>query len=408
MLLQLLACDPSPAWPDPKTVYPYVSSPEELEPYEEVRWETESWDPAVDLEETGLYLQKSIQHRRGAPVESLEHFAQTLPELPPVVEGDLRLSMVGDIMWVGENWEAFATPSAGLLDGDLRLGNLETPTVAGESTELTAHGTYAFNSDPLILAALPVDLLQLTNNHAWDLGDPGVEATKAAVAAAGYTQVGLDSQAEVEVQGEKVALISYTWGLNQREVDSSHTFHIVPFGHVGDVDLSPLIAEIQAARASADLVVLMLHWGYEYEYYPDVKYMKMARELVAAGADVIVGSGPHVVQPPELCWVNHPEVLPGVGSCSLSTEDGLPRRAAIFYSLGNFGTTMNTLPCQMGIVGTLSLNGRDVTGIGWSAAVTLREEGLPWTRPAAEVQDNADVSLELERLRTHLGGQWER
>ena len=71
MLWILLACarDPYRDWPDPETVFPYVYTLEtDLEPYEEVRWETETWTLQDDPELAILYLQKAVLHRPGAPV----------------------------------------------------------------------------------------------------------------------------------------------------------------------------------------------------------------------------------------------------------------------------------------------------------------------------------------------------
>ena len=75
MLLTLLGCDPYADWPEAESVFPWVYTPEtDLEDYEEVRWETETWDPTTDTEMAGLYLQKALNHREGAPDESLAHF----------------------------------------------------------------------------------------------------------------------------------------------------------------------------------------------------------------------------------------------------------------------------------------------------------------------------------------------
>lgn len=68
----------------PTLVYPYTYTPETgLEPYELVRVETETWVPLLDEEETGLYVQKSVLHRPGAPVESVEHFSAMKALIPP-------------------------------------------------------------------------------------------------------------------------------------------------------------------------------------------------------------------------------------------------------------------------------------------------------------------------------------
>lgn len=408
-LLLLAGCDPYRAWPEAQAVFPWVYTPESgLEPYEEVRWETETWDPSTDTEQAGLYLQKALLHRKGAPIESLAHFAHMRGELPPLGEG-LRLSFVGDVMWVGDNWEAFALPAASLLDGALRVGNLETPTAPGFPTEPAELGLYRFNAPPELLDGLPLDALQLTNNHALDVEDAGLEETVAEVAARGLVGVGVDTQARVEVGGRTVALLAYTWGINRRDLVSTHELHVVPFGHLDEeIDLGALAEDIARARADgADTVVVLPHWGYEYEYHADPHFLQLGRRMIEAGADLVVGTGPHVVQPPELCHVNDPGHPPGIGRCGLRTADGVPRTAAILYSLGNFGTTMPTVPCRVGIVATVSLD-PDVTGLGWAAVATVDGEAGPELRPLDELLGDSELAEEDTRLRAHLGEGWRR
>ncbi len=90
----------------------------------------------------------------------------------------------------------------------------------------------------------------------------------------------------------------------------------------------------------ADFIIMYLHWGYEYELYPDPEIIRLGRELAKAGADLIIGSHPHVVQPSEL-------YLDGDG------HQG--RRSFIAYSLGNFTTTMYTPLCRLGAIKTFEL-----------------------------------------------------
>ena len=112
-----------------------------------------------------------------------------------------------------------------------------------------------------------------------------------------------------------------------------------------------------------------------------------------------------MAQPAEICHVNHPEQVPAIGTCSLRTDDGRPRTAAVLYSLGNFGTIMATVPCQAGLVATVSLD-PDVTGIGWSAVATV--EDPPWVRPLVDLLDDPELSAESARLDDHLGSSWRR
>ncbi|MBW2256116.1 MAG: CapA family protein, partial [Deltaproteobacteria bacterium] len=299
-------------------------------------------------------------------------------------------------------------PVADLLDGDLRVGNLETPTSPDHPTELGALGLYSFNAPPALLDGLPLDLVQVNNNHSLDAGDTGLEATLAELDARGIAHTGVDEHAIVEVAGRRIAFLSYTWGLNEREVESTHELFVVPFGHLTeDIDLSGIEDDIRLARDDgAQTVVLLVHWGFEYEYYPDPHFLVLGRRLVTLGADLVVGQGPHVAQPPEICHVNHPEVVPGVGTCSVRTPDEVPRTAAVLYSLGNFETIMGTVPCQTGLVATVTLED-DVTGLGWTAVANV-DTAAHELHPLDALLDDPEWAEESSRLDAHLGRSWRR
>jgi poly-gamma-glutamate synthesis protein (capsule biosynthesis protein) len=404
-----LACA-APVAP-PVAVFPWTYTPEtDLEPYEEVRWETETWDPLVDLDLALLYAQKSIHHRPSAPVESLDHFAAMREEIPPLQDGP-RISFVGDVMWIGDNWAHYADGVADLLDGDLRVGNLETPTDPGQSAASAALGIYAYNSPPALLDGLPLDLVQLDNNHSMDAGDAGIEATIAEVEARGIAWTGVDRHAVEEVAGTSVALLSYTWGLNVRDVVSAHELFVVPFGHVGEeIDLGGLAADIAAAKADgAERVVVLVHWGFEYEYYPDPHFLVLGREIIAAGADLVVGSGPHVAQPVEICEVDR-GVPAGVGVCAVDTPAGIPRTAAIVPSLANFGASpsLQTLPTREGLVVTASFDAQGVSGLGWRAVGQDVGPDGPFLAPIEALTSDPEWAAEEERLVALLGAGWRR
>jgi poly-gamma-glutamate capsule biosynthesis protein CapA/YwtB (metallophosphatase superfamily) len=413
----LIGCPSAPenpygAWPDSRATFPWgVSAETDLESWEEVRWETETWDPFVDQSTAAAYLIKASQHRQGAPPEVVEHHRVMNGALPPLAGGGVRLSFVGDVMWLGTSWSTFALPVAGLLDGDLRIGNLETPVVPGQSTDLDDLGLYTFNAPVELLDGLPLDALQLNNNHSLDLGDDGLEATLAEVSAAGFTATGVDSHATIDVGGLRIALLSYTWGLNGRGPSDRHELFVVPFGHVqdGEMDLSGLAADVAAAReGGADIVVVLPHWGFEYEYYADPWFLQLGRRFVEVGADLVVGHGPHVVQPAEICSVNRPDEVPDLGTCSVRAE-GDARTAALLYSLGNFDTVQPTIPVQTGLVATVEVGAGGVLGMGWEAVVTVPGGDGKEVRPLAELaEDDVDYAIEEGRLRAHIGAAWQR
>lgn len=417
-LVLLGACDPYAAWPEARTGFPWDYTPVEgLEAYEEVRFETETWTPFEDVGPTALYALKALQHRAGAPIEEILHFGSSRPT--PLVAGHPVLTFAGDVMRMDGAAPAYANAVVPLLDGALRVANLETPVSQDHPLErealTAAHGPLAFNAPRSMLQGLPFDVLQLNNNHSLDLGLDGFVNTHHNVVDAGLVSLGFDGNRSIHDLGDGVvvALLAYTWGSNTPVGDVD--LGVVPFGRLDEpVDLGRVGAEIGNARSDgATHVVLMLHWGFEYEYWPDPHFMGLARDMVAAGGDVVVGHGPHTPQPAELCAVDRPSAIPGVGRCSVRSGDDRPRTAAVLYSLGNFGTEQPTLPLQVGVVGSVSLDPfGGVSGLGWEG-VARSPSSDGWTvRPlddrVADEGSKGDYADERQRVTQLLGTSWMR
>jgi hypothetical protein len=145
------------------------------------------------------------------------------------------------------------------------------------------------------------------------------------------------------------------------------------------------------AAAGVDFRIISLHWGHEFEFYPTPDLMQVGREIVRLGADLIVGTHPHVVQPLEVCFVNGYEVrlrqqgldLPALGGrtgCLLRDGTSVPRKALIVYSLGNFVTAMYTRHCRTGLILSLQLR-RDAHG------------RVDWHQPRMQLVYNARLNL---------------
>ncbi|MEZ4236386.1 MAG: CapA family protein [Myxococcota bacterium] len=412
-LLLLAGCDPYAAWPDPHDVFPWGVAPEEdLPDYALVRVETETWTPLVDLPETAMYIQKSVEHKPSAPAEELQHFAVMRSQLPALQAGP-RLSLVGDVMRFSGNWAHFADDAAPLLDGDLRAGNLETPVSDLHPVDRP--------SWPPTTASTPSTARQAARraarrragheqpHHRSRRCRPGAHPRarrRLGAAARGRRRpAGAGAGRRRDRQ-----LVAFTWGLNAHG-PTAHDLHVVPFGHLGErIDLAPIRAAVQAARDDgADVVAVMVHWGYEYEYYPDPHFLQLGRRIVSLGADLVVGSGPHAVEPAEICEVNRPLAPPGRGRCSVRDDRGLPRTAAILYSLGDFGTALATVPLQVGLVASVSLDpDRGVTGLGWQAVASVAEGGGQRLVPLEDLADDPAYADEAARLAQLLGVRWRR
>lgn len=116
-----------------------------------------------------------------------------------------------------------------------------------------------------------------------------------------------------DIQGIKVAFLNYTEMYNGNEVALADQDLV----RLSPLKMDLIRQDIAAARqADADLVAVFPHWGIEYQTLPSPRQRTLAREIVAAGADLVIGSHPHVIAPAE--WID---------------QDG--RRAYVAYSLGN-------------------------------------------------------------------------
>jgi poly-gamma-glutamate synthesis protein (capsule biosynthesis protein) len=129
----------------------------------------------------------------------------------------------------------------------------------------------------------------------------------------------------VEANGIKVGWLGITRWLNgNRNPDRDDQPHVNFFPYPGEANGAPgageaqVLAAVKAARSQCDLLVVSIHWGIEYAPAPRPEDVDLAHKIFEAGASVIVGHHPHVLQPVE----------------TYRTSDG--RNTVVFYSLGNF------------------------------------------------------------------------
>jgi poly-gamma-glutamate synthesis protein (capsule biosynthesis protein) len=249
------------------------------------------------------------------------------PATPPAIS--LSLVAVGDILMHQDVKAAAAQDPNGfpalwadlvpLFQGaDLAFGNLETPIAPATGQPGVPFQFNAPESLPAALRASGFTVLSTANNHAFDQGPKGLRETLDRLRTERLVAIGSGedrAQAEalqiVERQGIKVAFLGFTdlfnMDLNRRATE--------PW--VRPLDLESALQAVREARSRADLVVVSVHWGNEYQHTPTKRQRDIARALVAGGCDVILGHHPHVLQPVDLL-----------------EADG--RKALVAYSLGNF------------------------------------------------------------------------
>jgi poly-gamma-glutamate capsule biosynthesis protein CapA/YwtB (metallophosphatase superfamily) len=187
--------------------------------------------------------------------------------------------------------ESFAPVKPAIEAADLAVGNLETTLSRSRYSGYPAFKTPVAFADAIKWAGF--DALTTANNHSLDGGAKGVRYTTAYLDSIGIAHFGTNNTAPVVVEhdGIKIAFASYTYSTNGIRT---------PFaGAVNRIGLARMRSDIQAVRPSVDLVIVFMHWGREYSTSVENSTRSQARYLVDSGADMVLGSHPHVVRPVE-------------------------------------------------------------------------------------------------------------
>lgn len=395
---------PSAAVAQSAGYFPFVHTPEvDLPPYARFRAEGMAFGEA--FWHGFKYLAKYRNKKFSAPVEQVRYFDSQrrllrflTAEPVPDHKFGVNLAMVGDIMWIRNDWDTFVSKE--ILDAmnrfDVVLGNLETVISPNFKVPGFWFDYRKYNSHPALLQSFKrhgggniFTALSIANNHTMDYSDRGILDTIEFLDRNRILHSGVrrDKTAKPYTtfvrNGIKFGFYAATYGLNDpSEIELTKlSVNILP-GLAPETETPADISEIKAALAAmdgegVDFKIVSLHWGFEYEFYPSPKTMQVGREIVAAGADVIVGAHPHVLQPSEICFVNgyegrhgglrdrFPTMVHPTG-CVLKDAKGKPRKALILYSLGNFTTAMYTLFCEVGIIQRIRVVKSETSGsVDW-------------------------------------------
>jgi poly-gamma-glutamate capsule biosynthesis protein CapA/YwtB (metallophosphatase superfamily) len=274
---------------------------------------------------------------------------------------EAKLIAVGDIMMHSPqipagydpitktySYDSFFTEVKSILTaGDWVIGNLETP-LAGE--EFGFSGYPQFNAPEQLADALKhagFNVLTTANNHSMDRREQGVLRTLENIRARGLIPVGTAASPEqsasieiIEKNNIAMAFLAYTYGTNGIPIPEGKDYL------VSLIEEQRMIGDIARARKQgADIVTVALHFGNEYERMPNESQLRWAELLIQSGADIILGSHPHVVQPYEFI--------------ETETETGETRKGIVIYSLGNFISNQDRAftkkPTDIGVIFTLKI-----------------------------------------------------
>ncbi|MDO8620116.1 MAG: CapA family protein [bacterium] len=268
-----------------------------------------------------LLMLSAVATVSGRPV-SVENGAE-MPRGEPIPQ-EVKLIFAGDIMLsrgigkIVERKQDYTFPFASTTElfhsADIVFANLENPVSTGG---VRSGSIYSFRADPQTLGGLlfaGVGVVSIANNHIWDYGREAFRDTLANLSENGIIAVGGGENYEeahtpkvVTVGKTRVAFLAYTNLISAYLGGASSTPAVSRF--TDDI----LKTDIAKARELADVVIVSFHWGEEYETKHNREQERVAKLTIDAGANLIVGHHPHVVQEVE-------EYNGGY----------------IFYSLGNF------------------------------------------------------------------------
>ncbi|HNV67047.1 MAG TPA: CapA family protein [Bacteroidales bacterium] len=248
-----------------------------------------------------------------------------------------------------------------ISSADVATGNLEV-TLGGPPYK----GYPAFSSpDELAVACRNAgfDILVTANNHSADRGPKGIFRTLRVLDSLGIRHTGtwispeerdIISPLMICHESMRIALLAYTYGTNGIVVPPPAT--------VAYIDTIRAATDIRRAELlGADLTIIFIHWGIEYDTIPSAEQKKTAAALRRAGADIIIGSHPHVVQP------------------VAAERDSAGIRNPVVWSMGNFVSNQRTRRRDGGIMIRL-----DITAKGDTAFISDAGYVLTWVYTPVE------------------------
>ncbi len=255
-----------------------------------------------------VLVEKASSYAYGLPVGEFLSAKRASPE----TDTEVSLIAVGDIMLsryvarkiaaVQDAHYVFHKVRDYLSRGDVVFGNLECPIAAGRKI---GSGEMVFRAEPGMEAVLKqtgFTVLSLANNHLPDFGERGVTETLDYLESAGIRTTGAGrndleaySASLLEVKGIRFAFLAY----NDHDVVPSRYEAGPERSGTAFMDIFRMTAAVREARHVADFVVVSMHSGHEYTKQANSSQSAFAHAAIDAGAELVIGHHPHVVQPVE-------------------------------------------------------------------------------------------------------------
>ncbi len=250
---------------------------------------------AVGIGATGIALLASFGMLGVAPFRHPAPLPSRTPAVTPsafsIATRPIEFVFGGDVMlgrtvgYLARQRSDYAYPFRDIatvfVQSDANSVNLESPLFEG--CAVSSGTSMRFCAQPQfaqVLADTGIKTVSFANNHAMDSGVQGVKDTNGLLGKSGVTVVNDASSSVAIVAGKRVGFISFN----------------ITWGGVPDARIAKMIAD---TKAKTDFVVANFHWGQEYRATPDADQTRIGHLAIDAGADVVIGTHPHVLEPVE-------------------------------------------------------------------------------------------------------------
>jgi len=297
------------------------------------------------------------------------------------VVNEVKMIAVGDIMLSREverrmiNNEDFKYPFLKTADitrsGDIVFGNLETSIINGRTIQ---NNEMVFRADLRAVEGLVFagfNVLSLANNHIMNFGKAGLESTIKILDENNILHIGAGTSEEEiykpvikDIKGIKFAFLGFTYNFDQRKSFNGETYGMA------NMEIEKMKESVKKAKSKNDIVIVSMHAGTEYKTFSNSFQENFARRAIDAGAHLIIGHHPHVVQNVE------------------KYKEGY-----ILYSLGNFVfDQMWSNETRLGVIAEITFQDKKVKSIEF-----IPVKIYDYSQPA--VLEGAEAEMILERLK---------
>ncbi len=261
------------------------------------------------------------------------------------------------------------------MSDDLTIVNLEGPLTTVEKPKKKGE-EFLFKGDPdyvKVLTGSGVELCNLCNNHTLDYGKEGLKETAKVLDDYGIGYCGYSKAYDAEIKGIRVRALGFTWWR---------------------YDKKEIVKAVKEAREGCDLLIVNIHWGDERVYTQDNKQTELGHAIIDAGADLVLGTHPHVYQGIESYKGKY--IVYSLGNfCFSGNANPADKRCLIFQQTFSFNPGLgiaqaNILDQGINIIPATISSRRDIND--FQPTIMNAENGLAMLKAVASKSVNFDMT----------------